>query len=236
MRAAIGFDELEGRARAVADAERLVERRWRALGRAGFVIERIAPAKAVQATAAFLEEGDDGVQIVERFDAVAGVVAAAAVGPARVALFGTRAEHDDVGAPLGAAGGTARNGEGEAGVVEHGGGLVGQSAVEWTLRAQVPDAAMPPSVTTRHLASQIALAEGDGAGEQGGDLGFGAAEALDVGRGDVDGDRRAAVRGVGRDAEAAVGAARERQDRLGAAFAGEAGAAACRAGTTSGSR
>ena len=60
----------------------------------------VAPAKAVEPPAPLLEEGDHRVQIVERLDAVAGVVAAARVRPAAVALLEARAEHDDIGAPL----------------------------------------------------------------------------------------------------------------------------------------
>jgi hypothetical protein len=74
----------------------------------------------VQAAAALLEEGDDGVQVVERLDAPAGIPGAARIGPAGVALLRAGAEHDDVGAPLGAAVGGAGDGGGEAGFVEHG--------------------------------------------------------------------------------------------------------------------
>ena len=80
----------------------------------------VAPAEAVQAAAALLEEGDDGVQVVERLHAVAGVVAAARVRPAGVALLGAGAQHHHVGAALRAAVGGARDGGGEAGFVEHG--------------------------------------------------------------------------------------------------------------------
>ena len=91
----------------------------RAAGRAGLAVAPVAPAEAVQAAAALLEEGDDGVQVVERLDAVAGVVAAARVGPAGVALLVAGAEHDDLGAPLRAAVGGAGDGGGEADLVEH---------------------------------------------------------------------------------------------------------------------
>ena len=69
------------------------------------------------------------------------------------------------------------------------------------------------------------MAVADGAGEQGGELGLGAAEAVGVGRRDVEGDVDAAA-AVGAHAEAAVGAAGERQDRFGAALAGDAEAVA----------
>ena len=55
----------------------------------------------MQPTAPFLEECDDLMKIVERLDAVASIVAAAAVGPTTVALFISGTEHDDIGAPLG---------------------------------------------------------------------------------------------------------------------------------------
>ena len=67
------------------------------------------------------------------------------------------------------------------------------------------------------------MALGDGAGEEGGDLGLGAAEAFGVGRGDVEGDVDAAGSPCAH-AEAAVGTARERQDRLGPLLTGEADA------------
>jgi hypothetical protein len=61
----------------------------------------------------------------------------------------------------------------------------------------------------------------DGAGEEGGDLGFGAAEAVGVGGGDVEDDAGAAA-GRGAHAEGAVGAAGEGEDGFGAPLAGEA--------------
>ena len=78
----------------------------------------IAPAEPGQAATAFLEEGEDGVEIVERFDAVTRVVGAAAIGPARVAFLEARAEGDDVGAALRPALRRARNGGGEADLME----------------------------------------------------------------------------------------------------------------------
>ena len=69
----------------------------------------------------------------------------------------------------------------------------------------------------------------DGAGEEGGELGFGAAEAVGVGRRDVEGDVDAAA-AAGAHAEAAVGAAGERQDGFGAALAGDAERGCRRAG------
>src|SRR5262249_40177720 len=116
---AVGLAELEEGGEAVAEADVLVESAGFALGRAGLPIERVAPAEAVQTAAALLEEGDDGVKVVERLDAVAGIVGPPRVGPARVALLRARAQHDDIGAALGAAVGGARDGGGEAGVVEH---------------------------------------------------------------------------------------------------------------------
>src|SRR6185295_13916623 len=67
---------------------------------------------------------------------------------------------------------------------------------------------------------QVALTLRDGAGQQGGELGLGAAEALNVRGADIDGDGDARA-AVGADAEAAIGAAGEGQDGLGAAFAGQ---------------
>src|SRR6185503_1988500 len=79
---AVGLRELEDGGGAVAGADQLVEGRGRGLGRTGLEVHGIAPAEADEPAAALLEEGDDGVQVVERLDAVAGVPAAARIGPA----------------------------------------------------------------------------------------------------------------------------------------------------------
>src|SRR5262245_61383483 len=84
---AVDLLQLEGGGDAVAGADRLVEGGGRALGRAGLEVHGVAPAEADETAAALLEEGDHGVQLVERLDAVAGVPAAAGVGPAGVALL-----------------------------------------------------------------------------------------------------------------------------------------------------
>src|SRR5690606_6904847 len=76
-----------------------------------------------------------------------------------------------------------------------------------------------------HPISQIPLPLRDGARQQSGELGLGAAEAVDVGGGDVERDVDAAA-GLGADTEAAVGATGEGQDGLGAALAGHADAVA----------
>src|SRR5262249_22602170 len=105
---------------AVTGTDRLVERRGPTLGRARLVVGGVAPAEAVEAAAPLLEEGDDGVQVVERFHAPAGVVAAARIRPAGVALLRARAEHNNVGAALRTAVGGTGDGGGKAGFVEHG--------------------------------------------------------------------------------------------------------------------
>ena len=97
---AIGFDQLKRRGRAVANANRLIERRHRKPGRSRGMIEPVAPAKAVQSSAPFLEEGDHGGKRVERLDAIACVIAAARMRPARIALLAPGADRDDLGAAL----------------------------------------------------------------------------------------------------------------------------------------
>lgn len=52
----------------------------------------------------------DGAEIIERFDAIAGIVGAAGVGPAGIAFLEAGTEDDDVGAPFRSAVGAARNG------------------------------------------------------------------------------------------------------------------------------
>jgi hypothetical protein len=74
---AVGFGQLERGRGAVTGADDLIERGWRLLWRTGLPVHVIAPAETVQAATPFLEEGDDGVQIVERLDAEARVVGAA---------------------------------------------------------------------------------------------------------------------------------------------------------------
>src|SRR5262245_20233110 len=66
---------------------------------------------------------------------------------------------------------------------------------------------------------------GDGAGEEGGELGLGAAEALHVRGGDVEGDGDAGA-SLRAHTEAAVGAAGEGEDGLRAALAGKSDAVA----------
>ena len=84
------------------------------------MVEPVAPAEAGQTPAPLLEEGDHLRQCVERLDAVAGVVAAPRMRPARVTLLASGAEHDDIGAPLGPASALQRNVEGKEDFVEGG--------------------------------------------------------------------------------------------------------------------
>ena len=54
----------------------------------------------MQAAVAGLEEGDHRRQIIGASDAIGDIIAAAAVGPAGIALLGARGQFDDLGAPL----------------------------------------------------------------------------------------------------------------------------------------
>ncbi len=58
VKAAIGFDELKLRARAVAGADWLIQRGDGIKGRAGKMIEPVAPAKAIKLPAPLLEKRD----------------------------------------------------------------------------------------------------------------------------------------------------------------------------------
>lgn len=53
---AVGFDELIAGARAVADADALIERRHRRAGRGGAAVQPVAPAEAGERAAALLKE------------------------------------------------------------------------------------------------------------------------------------------------------------------------------------
>ena len=64
------------------------------------MIEPVAPAKAVEPAAPLLEERHHLRQRVEILDAIACVVAAARMRPARVALLAAGAERDDLGLAL----------------------------------------------------------------------------------------------------------------------------------------
>src|SRR5881397_3925501 len=64
------------------------------------MVETVAPAKAIKPPAPLLEECNHLRERVEGLHAVAGVIAAARVRPARVALLTARAERDDLGIAL----------------------------------------------------------------------------------------------------------------------------------------
>src|ERR1700742_3096280 len=64
------------------------------------MIEPVAPAKAVEPPAPLLEKRDHLRERVERLHAVARVIAAARICPARGALLPARAERDDLGLAL----------------------------------------------------------------------------------------------------------------------------------------
>ena len=85
--------------RAVAGADALVERRRRLRRRAGAPVGAVAEAEAVEPAAPLLEEGDHGVQRIERAHAKPGVVAPARMRPAAVAVLAARGQRDDIGAP-----------------------------------------------------------------------------------------------------------------------------------------
>ncbi len=88
------------------------------------MIEPVAEAEAMEAAAPLLEEGDDGLERGEAAHAVAGIPAAARMGPAGIALLAAGAEQDDVGAPLRPARGAERHVEREGHLVEGGHGLL----------------------------------------------------------------------------------------------------------------
>src|SRR4051794_34306238 len=82
------------------------------------MVEPVAPAKAIEPPAPLLEERDDLRQRVERLDAIAGVIAAARMRPARVALLRAGAERDDLGPALRSAGAFQRDAERKGDFVE----------------------------------------------------------------------------------------------------------------------
>src|SRR5436305_10110136 len=61
------------------------------------MIEPVAPAEAVQPAAPLLEERDHLRERIERLHAIARVIAAARMRPARVALLASGAECNDLG-------------------------------------------------------------------------------------------------------------------------------------------
>ncbi len=65
VKGAVLLDEREGREGAVADAERLVEGSRRSRRRARAEVRVVLPAEAEEAAATLLEEGDDGVKVIE---------------------------------------------------------------------------------------------------------------------------------------------------------------------------
>ena len=73
------------------------------------MVEPVAPAKPVEPPAPLLEKRDNLRQRVESLHAVARVVAAARMRPARIALLGAGAERDHIGAPLRSAGAFQRD-------------------------------------------------------------------------------------------------------------------------------
>ena len=114
------LDQGPGRGRAVAGADALIGGGRLTRGRAGAIVDRIAPQEAVEATAPGLEEGQHLVQVVERADARPGVPTATGIGPAGVAHLPAGAEDDDLGAPLRASGRPQRHREREDDLVESG--------------------------------------------------------------------------------------------------------------------
>src|SRR5207302_2962979 len=113
-------------------------------------------AESVQPPAPFLEERNHLRERIERFHAIARVIAAARMRPARVALLASGAERDDLGLALGPA------------------------------RAREPDVARKQDFVEGH--SDSPLPTRDCAGDEAGEIGLAAAEALGIRRRDVDGD------------------------------------------------
>jgi hypothetical protein len=88
------------------------------------VIDPIAVAEPVEPPAPLLEEAEHRVQGVEGTDAEPGIVAAARIGPAAVAVLAARGQRDDLGAPHRAAAAAQGDIEGKADLVKvgcHGG-------------------------------------------------------------------------------------------------------------------
>src|SRR5690349_11785843 len=84
------------------------------------MIESIAPAKAMQPPAPLLEERHHLRQRIQRLHAIARVIAAARMRPARVALLAAGAERDNFGLALRPAGALERDVEREKSLVEGG--------------------------------------------------------------------------------------------------------------------
>ena len=84
---AIALHQLERGPCPVARADHLVEGRDLRARRAGLEVEMVLPAEPVQPPAPLLEEGDHRMDVVERLDAVARVVAPPRLRPAAVALL-----------------------------------------------------------------------------------------------------------------------------------------------------
>lgn len=118
VEAAVGLDELKRICGAVADPDHLVDRRDRGSRGGRGMIERIAPAEAVQASAPFLEEGHHGGERLETLDAIARIIAAPRMRPAGIALLAARAEHNDFGVALRSACALERNVERKQHLVE----------------------------------------------------------------------------------------------------------------------
>src|SRR5947208_4013885 len=78
----------------------------------------VLPAKADEPPPPLLEEADYVVDLIEGADAEAGIVAPARIGPAAVALFPSRGERHDFGAPLRPAARPARDRHREADFIE----------------------------------------------------------------------------------------------------------------------
>src|SRR5437763_7339331 len=84
------------------------------------MIEPVAPAKVVEPAAPLLEERHHLRERIEGLHAIAGVIAAARMRPARVALLASRSERDDLGLALRSARAFERDVEGEQNFVKAG--------------------------------------------------------------------------------------------------------------------
>ena len=115
----MGMDvELEHGLHPIAFADHLIAGGRRGIGRARLEIGMVLPAKTDEPPPPLLEKADDVVDLIEGADTETGIVTAARIGPAAVALLAPRGERHDLGTALRPAARSARDRYREADFIE----------------------------------------------------------------------------------------------------------------------